>query len=131
MIIFPINNITEKSKTMITDIRKSPSPFYDDANFPRGFSRSGEFSVTESNILSQYGNTLKKLADGSLMPDNPEEKRFTEAADGKVEVETQIEKTWKKYISLTTTPKVFHSIYGSHRPNEEVEYDVSEGFDDL
>ena len=116
---------------MKTDIRKNQSPFYDDANFPRGFSRSGEFSVVESNILSDYGQTLKKLADGSLMPENQEEKRFTDVIDGKVDVETQVEKTWKKYISLTTTPKVFQSIYGSHRPNEEVEYDVSEGYDDL
>ena len=77
---------------MNTEIRKGASEYFDDANFPRGFRRSGEFSVIESVILSDYGMTLKKLTDGSLMPENREEKYIIDVTDNKREAQTQIEK---------------------------------------
>lgn len=128
--MFHLSGVIEIN-TMKTEIRKGVSQFYDDANFPRGFNRSGEFSVAESNILTDYGLTLKKLADGSLMPENPEEKQFADVCAQKLEAETQVERAWQKYISLTTTPKKFQSIYGSHRPNDDFEYSSSDDLDDL
>ena len=75
--------------------------------------------------------TLKKLTDGSLMPENREEKQIIDVTDNKREAQTQREKAWFKDIRLTTTPKKFQSIYGSHRPNDDFENSYSEGFDDL
>ena len=116
---------------MKTEIRKGESTYFDDANFPRGFSRSGEFNVNESNILSDYGVTLKKLASGNIEPLNKEEIRFVDVMDLKVEAQTKIERTWQKYVSLTTSPKKFQSIYGSHKPNDDNEYSVDDSIDDL
>ena len=108
---------------MITTIRKSTKSYFDDLNFPRGFSRSGEFTVIESKILNDYGHNLKDLANGSMMPENPEEIRFSECCSGLVEPQTQIEKLWKKYIQLTS-PKKYESIYGTHKP--QLDFDPSE-----
>lgn len=116
---------------MKTDIRKGDSTYFDDANFPRGFSRSGEFNVIESKILSDYGLTLKNLASGSMEPSNSEEVRFTQVLEQKAEAQSQIERTWQKYLDLTMTPKKFQSIYGTHRPNDDMEYTADDGFDDL
>lgn len=116
---------------MKTDIRKGESTYFDDANFPRGFSRSGEFNVAESKILSDYGITLKNLVSGSLEPSNSEENRFIQVFERRTEAESQIEKTWQKYLELTMTPKKFQSIYGSHRPHDDGDYVTDDGFDDL
>jgi len=37
----------------------SQRQFYDDQNFPRGFSRSGNFTLLEASILEQHGVVLK------------------------------------------------------------------------
>ena len=37
----------------------SQRQFYDDQNFPRGFSRSGNFTLLEASILEQHGIVLK------------------------------------------------------------------------
>lgn len=40
------------------------APFYDDAHFPRGFSKSGNFTIIESELLTQVGKRLFMLEQG-------------------------------------------------------------------
>jgi len=98
-----------------TNIRKGDKPYFDDVYFPRGFNRSGEFTITESMILNDYGHTLKRLFDGSLMPENEEEKRFIRVANREIEPNSQYEKTWVKYSGLAA-PKKIISFNGRCKP---------------
>ncbi len=97
-----------------TTIRKGSKPYFDDAHFPRGFSRSGEFTIAESMIMNDYGYTLKCLHDGESMPETPEEKRFIDVVSGHADAESQIEKTWLKYLKASQ-PKTFMMLTGSTR----------------
>lgn len=109
-----------------TTIRKSNKPYYDDLNFPRGFSRSGEFSIAESMLLNDYGDTLKSLHDGHLMPENEEEKRFVAVVNRMEEAVSDLEKTWIKYLK-SVAPKTWHTLNGSNKPhlaNDSSEYEL-------
>ena len=33
--------------------------FFDDKNYPRGFSRHGDYTIKESQVLEQYGQAFK------------------------------------------------------------------------
>ncbi|MCZ8489427.1 DUF413 domain-containing protein [Vibrio lentus] len=39
-------------------------PFSDFKNFPRGFAKSGDFTIAQSQILESFGNALIALRDG-------------------------------------------------------------------
>lgn len=109
-----------------TTIRKGSRPYFDDIHFPRGFSRSGEFTVVESMLMNDFGYTLKCLHDGVLMPENVEEKRFIDVVTGTQEPQSQIEKTWMKYLRASM-PKTFLMLTGSSRGSsgfESSEYEL-------
>ena len=38
--------------------------FFDDKNYPRGFSRHGDYTIKESQVLEQYGQAFKALDSG-------------------------------------------------------------------
>ena len=105
---------------MNTKIRKSSKSFFDDVNFPRGFSRSGEFTVLESNLLNDYGYSLQLLSNGTLMPENIEEVRFADVCTGREIAQSLVEKTWMKYISLAS-PRKYENVYGMGRPQNNFE----------
>ena len=46
----------------------SGKSFRDDKNFPHGFSRSGNFSRNESDLLTRAGAVANALANGTLEP---------------------------------------------------------------
>ena len=71
--------------------------FYDDANFPYGFSKSGFFSIAESALLTEVGQRLCALEQGVAMPDNQVEKNFLDMVEGKAEPSTRVELVWMKY----------------------------------
>ena len=54
------------------------SPFYDDAHFPRGFSKSGNFTIVESELLTKIGKRLFMLEQGLSKPENAVEKQFVQ-----------------------------------------------------
>ena len=58
------------------DIRVPQKPFIDRQHFPYGFKKSGDFSITEANLLSQYGKTLAGLESGELTPETADEAHF-------------------------------------------------------
>ncbi|MGB0938604.1 MAG: DUF413 domain-containing protein [Colwellia sp.] len=92
-------------------------PFYDDAHFPKGFRKSGNFTIKESDLLTQVGKRLFLLEQGISKPENDVEVQFVqfckEQMSGKHEGQNKIELLWCKYKKLTKfTP--FHSLNGSN-----------------
>ena len=73
--------------------------FRDDDKFPYGISRSGDFSIEESEFLIQHGSLYKALFENLLLDPNKNEKRMIKIYKGKVEASTFEEKTWLKYMN--------------------------------
>lgn len=90
----------------------SQRQFYDDQNFPRGFSRSGHFTLLEASILEQHGVVLKSLYNKAVEPQNEHQKQFVNAVSGIVEPSNPIERAWVKYLKLTTCKTKFHTLFG-------------------
>lgn len=109
------------------NIRLGNKAFFDAKHFPRGFSRSGEFSISESYLLEKFGDTLNQLATGSLKPENEEERRFVAVCQGKYCPESSPEKLWLKYVEKTS-PKKFHTLFGSRKVSSvnDIEKDLEE-----
>lgn len=92
------------------------SPFYDDAHFPRGFSKSGNFTIAESALLTQVGKRLFMLEQGFSEPENAVEEHFVQFCktqnEGDLEGQNKVELLWQKYKKLTKI-KPFHSLNGN------------------
>ena len=89
--------------------------FSDAKNYPYGFSRSGDFSISESKALSEYGCLIAALVDGQIEPETSDDDKLLAAAFGKKEPEGAAEKAWVKYQKRINRPKL-GSVYGNHRP---------------
>ena len=107
----------------MTQIHKGSRPFFDDKHFPQGFNRSGDFTVPEAKLLTEYGSRLKQLSEHQITADNEDESHFLLVLDGKAEAQTPLEKVWLKYITIST-PKTFTSIYGAYKPDVDLESDT-------
>lgn len=82
--------------------------YFDDKNYPRGFSRQGDFTIHESQLLEQFGQACLALEKGERSPTTKEEKHFVDVFNGKNEVETPLEKVWLKYRSkINATKHIF------------------------
>jgi uncharacterized protein YifE (UPF0438 family) len=112
--------------------------FSDAKNYPYGFSRSGDFSISESKALSEYGCLIAALVDGKIQPETTEDNELLAAAFGKKEPESAAEKAWVKYQKRINRPKL-GSVYGNHRPvvveddiedDETIEDDLEVEMDD-
>ncbi|WP_417763141.1 DUF413 domain-containing protein [Shewanella sp.] len=90
----------------------SDRPFYDDANFPRGFKRSGDFTNKEAELLETYGVALRDLAKRSRTAINAEEQHFVDVVNGQANAETTLEKLWLKYTKLAMG-KPFYAVVGT------------------
>ena len=60
----------------------SQRQFFDDQNFPRGFGRSGNFTLLEASILEQHGVVLKGLHNKALEPQNEHQQQFVAVISG-------------------------------------------------
>lgn len=87
--------------------------FFDDKNYPRGFSRHGDYTIRESLTLEQYGQACLALELGERKPKTAEEKRFVAVMKGDEIAETEIEKAWLKYRSLTNKSKRIYTLSGN------------------
>lgn len=83
--------------------------FYDSRNFPRGFSRSGDFSLKEAELLTRYGALLSDLTQGRMAPANPAQERLLAVTQGQADAEHPLEKVWAKYLGKTSRPIVRYS----------------------
>ncbi|BDM64622.1 hypothetical protein NFHSH190041_20740 [Shewanella sp. NFH-SH190041] len=88
--------------------------FYDDTHFPRGFSRCGDFTTKEAQLLEQHGHAMQALARAERVPVTVEETQFVEVLSGQRAAETLLERIWLKYCKLCAG-KPFYSVSNSPR----------------
>ena len=91
--------------------------FYDDVNFPRGFRKSGDFNISESELLTELGTRLTSLESGKGEPQNETEQAFVTMCKEQTPGNTRIEILWQKYKKMTTY-RPFHSLNGSAQVQE-------------
>ena len=104
--------------TTITRESLLKRPFNDFRHYPYGFSRSGDFSIRESDALTQYGVLITALLSGQYSPANAEDKALLAAARGEQAPVSLIEKAWAKYQARIHRPKVA-SMYGKGKFADE------------
>ena len=97
--------------------------FFDDRNFPKGFTRSGRFTLAEGNMLEKHGVAMQELEQGSRAQVNDEETRFVQVCKGEAEASTLYEKTWLKYKQRLAEKRKFHTVFGKKR--------IADGSDDF
>ncbi len=102
--------------------------YYDDKHFPRGFKRSGDFSIPEADILSQLGSRLAALEAQKATPETEEENHFATMCLQDLLPESQVERVWAKYKNLINTGKPKFTL---HSRAEDVEDDPSLLDDDI
>ncbi len=88
-------------------------PFYDDINYPKGFSKCGDFTIAEAQTLEDFGRILSDLSSGKTQPKTKDEVHFTQVCLGKAEATTYIEKLWAKYQELIRKETIYHSMNSS------------------
>lgn len=96
----------KNNNNMLDGFYVPSSNFYDPVHYPYGISRSGDFTIKQSNILNILGRQLLALSDGQIAPNSKEERQFVEVCAGNRVAETDIEKTWQLYRYLTNKPYV-------------------------
>ncbi|GAA4894871.1 DUF413 domain-containing protein [Ferrimonas pelagia] len=86
---------------------QSQQLFFDDGAFPRGFRRSGTFTIHEAALLEQYGVAMQQLSLGLRTPSTPDEQRFVLICQGHKEASTKLEKVWLKYLKNSRGKRLF------------------------
>ncbi|MDF2155217.1 DUF413 domain-containing protein [Vibrio sp. CAU 1672] len=105
-----------------TQFRHGKKRFYDNVKFPRGFAKSGDFTLAEEEILTLYGDTMLGLETGELQPDNAEEKHFVKVLEHPGKAKSKLERTWLKYAQLARGRKRFHTLNGRTKPDASDDY---------
>lgn len=105
----------------MTDSFVTSKKFFDNKNFPRGFSRQGDFTIKEATILEKHGVAFQNLIAGTLEPKTEIEKNFILAIKGEKEPENQYEKTWIKYLNTISRAKKFHTLSGGRPQVDNLE----------
>lgn len=100
---------------METAIRQGKIPFYASDTFPYGLSRSGYFSIGESEELTKYGDTLYGLHNGLLSPENAEEAMFVAKLNSDETATLDAVKLWKKFLIVITKSNSFYSLSPSKK----------------
>jgi uncharacterized protein len=77
----------------------SNKQFRDDDKFPYGISRSGDFSIDESQFLIQHGSLYKAVFENLLPELNEDEIRMIKVYKGNIQATTFEERTWLKYMN--------------------------------
>lgn len=109
----------------MTDSFVSQQRFFDNRNFPRGFSRHGDFTIKESQLLEKFGVAFKELDEEIRKPITADEKSFVSVCKGKKEPASEYEKVWIKYLNSIHKPKRFHTLSGG-----KPQVDPSDDFND-
>ncbi|MDX5297477.1 MAG: DUF413 domain-containing protein, partial [Gammaproteobacteria bacterium] len=87
----------------------SSKTYFDNKHYPRGFSRSGDFSIKEAELLSRYGVILNELSLGKVEASNDGQRHFVQVIHGEAEPANLLEKVWMKYLDKTTRPVIRYS----------------------
>lgn len=101
------------------------SRFFDNKHYPRGFSRHGDFTIKEAQLLERFGQAFNDLDMAKRDPLTEEERQFVEVCRGAREPVTEEEHVWMKYTKKTKHPKRFHTLSGG-KPTVETAEDYSD-----
>lgn len=88
----------------------SGKSFRDDKNFPHGFSRSGNFSRNESDLLTRGGSTASALVEGKLDATSPAQAQLLSVCRGERDAETEFERVWLKYVDAVGSKRCVFSF---------------------
>ena len=102
--------------------------FFDNKNYPRGFSRHGDFTIKEAQLLERYGFAFNELDLGKHEPATEEEQQFVSVCRGEREPATDAERVWTKYVTRIKRPKRFHTLSGG-KPQVEGAEDYTDSDD--
>ncbi|AUG99000.1 DUF413 domain-containing protein [Pectobacteriaceae bacterium CE70] len=97
------------------------SRFFDNKFYPRGFSRHGDFTIKEAQLLEKYGHALNELDLGKRQPATEDEVKFVAVCRDERQPETEMEKIWMKYTNRIRRPKRFHTLSGGKPQMDAVE----------
>lgn len=97
------------------------SRFFDNKHYPRGFSRHGDFTIKEAQLLERHGYAFNELDLAKREPTTEEERLFIEVCRGVREPQTEAERVWSKYMTRIKRPKRFHTLSGGKPQMEGVE----------
>ncbi|WP_018692554.1 DUF413 domain-containing protein [Algicola sagamiensis] len=97
--------------------------FFDDANYPQGFSRSGDFTIQESSILENFGAAFKELEEGKRTPATKDEEHFLKVCHGEAEAEMDEERVWMKYKKSITTQKKLYTVFSKRAAADSETYE--------
>ncbi|PAP42190.1 DUF413 domain-containing protein, partial [Salmonella enterica] len=73
--------------------------YFDNKHYPRGFSRHGDFTIKEAQLLERHGHAFNDLDLGKREPVTEEEKLFVAVCRGEREPVTDAERVWSKYMT--------------------------------
>ncbi len=99
----------------------TPNRFFDNKCYPRGFSRHGDFTIKEAQLLECHGCAFSELDSGHREPSNEEEKRFIAVCRGQQQPATEQERVWLKYLAQINRPKRFHTLSGGKLQTDAAE----------
>lgn len=98
---------------------EASAPFYDKRRFPVGFRRCGEFTISQADILENYGRTLLALEQGSKAPVTKEEKSFVAVCKGTRAAQSLVECAWAKYKALVNKKHTVNAFGSNFKPEIE------------
>lgn len=75
--------------------------FFDNKHYPRGFSRHGDFTIKEAQLLERHGYAFNELDLGKREPATEDEKQFVSVCRGEREPQSDAE-------------RCMDQVYGSH-----------------
>ena len=104
--------------------------FYDYKKFPYGFSRSGDFNLSQSGILENNGTLIKALMEDQVSNPNKEDLNLkTMISSGDISNETA--RVWLKYLGIKHTKiSVSSSVTGKAVAEETDNWVNEEPFDE-
>ncbi|MCK6262026.1 DUF413 domain-containing protein [Vibrio sp. ZSDE26] len=112
-----------------TQFRHGKKRFYDMVKFPRGFAKSGDFTLIENEILMTYGETMLALETGEISPANSDEKHFIKVLKHPAKAKTKLEHIWLKYVNLARGRRAFHTLNSRtkfHISSQEFDHAVND-----
>lgn len=84
--------------------------FWDDAHFPYGFSRSGDFTLEQAALMEAHGHAYVALSSGERKPITKMEEHFVAFCKGDKEATNSHEKAWSRYSEKINCPKRRYSL---------------------
>ncbi|MCC4800892.1 DUF413 domain-containing protein [Enterovibrio norvegicus] len=100
--------------------------FFDDKHFPKGFARSGYFTIKDAQLLETCGRTMKALFEGTMVPQDEEQQKFVDEVNGRRAAESQYSICWLKYLKEINHKHVVYNLCSTSRGGAAEDYSEAE-----